>query len=65
MITQKDVHNAIVEKAEPSQKMYLSLQCGGDLEKIKKIEQSMAALVNGIISSFENSGTKYLNERID
>lgn len=65
MLTQKDVHNIIVEKAEPWQKQYLSLQCGGNPEKIKTVEQSMATLVNGIVASLENSGTKYLNERID
>lgn len=65
MITQKDVHNIIVEKAEPWQKQYLSLQCGGNPEKIKAVEQSMATLVNGIVTSLENSGIKYLNERID
>lgn len=65
MITQKDVHNIIVVKAEPWQKQYLSLQCGGNPEKIKAVEQSMATIVNGIVASFKNSGTKYLNERID
>lgn len=66
MITQKDVHNIIVEKAEPWQKQYLSMQCGGNPEKIKAIEQSMATLMNGIVASLENGGgAKYLNERID
>lgn len=53
MITQKDVHNnIIVVKAEPWQKQYLSLQCGGNPEKIKAVEQSMATIVNGIVASF-------------
>lgn len=65
MITQKDVHNIIVEKAEPWQKQYLSLQCGGDPEKIKRVEKSMTNIINGIASAISNPGTDYLNRRID
>lgn len=65
MVTQKDVHNIIVETAEPWQKQYLSLQCGGDPEKIKAVEQSMATLVNVIAGVLKNSGTDYLNTRME
>jgi len=65
MVTQKDIHNIIVEKADPWQKQYLSLQCGGDPEKIKSVEQSMATLVNGIAEALKNSGTDYLNTRME
>lgn len=65
MITQKDIHNIIVENAEDWQKRYLSLQCGNDIEKIKEVEQSMANMVNGVVESLRNSGISYLNERID
>lgn len=65
MVTQKDVHNIIVEKAEPWQKQYLSLQCSGDPEKIKSVEQSMATLVNGITAILKNCGTDYLNTRME
>ena len=64
MVTQKDIHNNIVENASDWQKRYLSMQCGGDIEKIKEVEQSMANIVNGVASSLKNNGVDYLNERI-
>ena len=64
MVTQKDIHNNIVENASDLQKRYLSMQFGGDIEKIKEVEQSMANMVNGIISVLRNNGVDYLNERI-
>ena len=64
MITQKDVHNNIVVNASAWQKRYLSLQCGGDIEKIKEIEQSMANIVNGVIECLQNSGVEYLNKAL-
>lgn len=64
MVTQKDIHNNIVENASDWQKRYLSMQCGNDVEKIKEVEQSMANMVNGIISVLRNNGVDYLNERI-
>lgn len=65
MITQKDIHNHIVENAEPWQKQYISIQCGGDVEKIKDVEHAMANIVNGIIRTLKNDGTDYLNKRIE
>lgn len=65
MVTQRDVHNIIVDNAEPWQKQYLSLQCGDDPEKIKEFEQSMANLANWIEGVLKNSGTDYLNTRVD
>lgn len=62
MITQKDVHNSIVINANDWQKRYLSLQCGGDIEKIKQFEQTMANMINGISKAIKNSGTDYLNK---
>lgn len=64
MITQQDIHNNIVENATDWQKRYLSMQCGNDVDKIKEIEQSMANMVNGVISALRNNGVDYLNERI-
>lgn len=64
MITQKDVHNIIVENADDWQKRYLSLQCGNDAEKIKEVEQSMANIINGFVELIKNAGTSYLNEKI-
>lgn|GEM_PF-1132084 len=62
MITQKDVHNNIVVNASTWQKSYLSLQCGGNVEKIKEVEQTMANIINGISKALKNSGTDYLNK---
>ena len=62
MVTQKDIHNNIVENASDWQKRYLSMQCGGDIEKIKEVEQSMANIVNGVVKSLQNSGVEYLNK---
>ena len=64
MVTQQDIHNNIVENATDWQKRYLSMQCGNDVEKIKEVEQSMANMVNGIISVLRNNGVDYLNDRI-
>lgn len=62
MVTQKDIHNIIVENASDWQKRYLSMQCGGDVEKIKEVEQSMANIVNGVVECLQNSGVEYLNK---
>lgn len=64
MLTQKDIHNIIVENASDLQKIYLSMQCGGDVEKIKEVEQSMANIVNGVVNSLQNSGVEYLNKTL-
>lgn len=64
MVTQKDIHNSIVENASDWQKRYLSMQCGGDIEKIKEVEQSMANIVNGVIECLQNSGVEYLNKAL-
>ena len=64
MVTQKDIHNNIVENAYDWQKRYLSMQCGGDVEKIKEVEQSMANIVNGVVNSLQNSGVEYLNKTL-
>ncbi len=62
MITQQDVHNSIVINANDWQKSYLSLQCGGNVEKIKGVEQAIANVINGISKALKNSGTDYLNK---
>ena len=64
MVTQKDIHNNIVENASDWQKRYLSMQCGGDVEQIKEVEQSIANIVNGVVSALKNNGVDYLNERM-
>ena len=62
MITQKDVHNNIVANASDWQKSYLSFQCGGNVEKIKEVEQSIANMINGISKALKNNGVDYLNK---
>lgn len=62
MVTQKDVHNSIVVNANAWKKRYLSLQCGGNVEKIKEVEQTTANMINGISKALKNSGTDYLNK---
>ena len=64
MVTQKDIHNNIVENAYDWQKRYLSMQCGGDVEKIKEVEQSMANIVNVVVKNIQNSGVEYLNKTL-
>ena len=44
------------------QKSYLSFQCGGNVEKIKEVEQNIANMINGISKALKNSGTDYLNK---
>ena len=62
MVTQKDIHNDIVKNTSDWQKICLSMQCGGDVEKIKEVEQSMADIVNGVVNRLQNSGVEYLNK---
>ena len=64
MVTQKDIHNIMVENASDWQKRYLSMQCGGDVEKIKEVEQSMANIINGVVECLQNSGVEYLNKTL-
>lgn len=64
MVTQKDIHNIIVENASDYQKMYLSMECGGEIEKIKEVEQRLANIVNEVVSALKNNGVDYLNEKI-
>lgn len=62
MVTQKDIHNNIVANANDWQKRYLSMQCGGDVEKIKEVEQAIANLVNATVEIMQNNGVDYLNK---
>ena len=64
MVTQKDVHNMIVENASPFQKSYISMQCGGNPQKIMEVEQTIANLVNGVAAALKNTGTDYLSRKV-
>ena len=62
MVTQKDIHNDIVENTSDWQKICLSIQLGGDVEKIKEYEQSIANIINEVVECLQNSGVEYLNK---
>ena len=61
MVTQKDIHNDIVKNTSDWQKICLSIQLGGDVEKIKEYEQSIANIINEVVECLQNSGVEYLN----
>lgn len=63
MITQKDIHNIIVDHADASQKAYFSMLCGNDVEIIKKEERIIADLINIAIDSLASPGGRYLHEK--
>lgn len=65
MVTQKDIHNTLVENASPLQKSYISMKCGGNPQKIMEVEQRIANLVNSVTTALTNAGTDYLNKKID
>ena len=62
MVTQKDIHNDIVKNTSDWQKISLSIQPGGDVEKIKEYEQSIANIINEVVECLQNSGVEYLNK---
>ena len=62
MVTQKDIHNDIVKNTSDWQKICLSIQLGGDVEKIKEYEQSIANIINEVAECLQNSGVEYLNK---
>ena len=62
MVTQKDIHNDIVENASDFEKICLSIQFGGDVEKINEFEQSIANIVNEVVECLQNRGVEYLNK---
>ena len=62
MVTQKDIHNDIVENTSDFEKICLSIQFGGDVEKIKEFEQSIANIVNEVVECLQNRGVEYLNK---
>ena len=62
MVTQKDIHNDIVKNTSDWQKICLSIQLDGDVEKIKEYEQSIANIINEVVECLQNSGVEYLNK---
>ena len=65
MISQKDIHNHLVNNTDTLQKSYIAMQCGNDVEKIKKMEQGIADLVNGVINAIaDNPSFSYLNKEL-
>ena len=64
MVTQKDIHNDIVKNTSDFEKICLSIQFGGDVEKIKEYEQSIANIINEVVECLQNSGVEYLNKTL-
>ena len=56
MLTQKDIHNLVVEHATDQQKIYIAIRCGNDPKKIEETEK-MCNVICG-------AGFEYLNKRI-
>lgn len=65
MITQKDVHNQIVENTSIFQKAYLIFQCQLYGVDIKDMEQTIANVVNGITNVFSSNTMQYLCKRME
>lgn len=69
MVTQKDVHNQIVENSSLSQKAYLALQCQIHGVSVESVEKSMANIINGVINSMINTigseNMRYLCKRME
>lgn len=65
MITQKDVHNQIVENMSIFQKAYLTFQCQLYGVDIKDMEQTIANVVNGITNVFSSNTMQYLCKRME
>lgn len=60
MLTQKDIHNLVVEHATDQQKIYIAIRCGNDPKKIEETEKTVAKMCNVICGA----GFEYLNKRI-
>lgn len=60
MLTQKDIHNLLVENMSVQQKIDISMRCGNDPTKIEKAEKTVAKMCNLI----GGAGLEYLNKRI-
>lgn len=60
MLTQKDIHNLLVENMSVQQKIDISMRCGNDPTKIEKAEKTVAEMYNLI----GGAGLEYLNKRI-
>lgn len=65
MITQKDVHNQIVENTSIFQKAYLVFQCELYGISIEEMEQSIANVVNGITNVLSSDNMRYLCKRME
>lgn len=65
MITQKDVHNQIVENTSIFQKAYLAFQCQLYGVDIKDMEQTIANIVNGVANVFSSDTMQYLCKRME
>lgn len=62
MTTQKDIHN-ILTKADDVFKAQIMKQCGCDIEKIKRLEQLLADIVN-VSTETIGKAWGYMNEEL-
>ena len=60
MLTQKDIHNLLVENMSVQQKIDISMRCDNDPTKIEKAEKTVAEMCNLI----GGAGLEHLNKRI-
>ena len=55
LITQKEVHNFLVNNTTMCQKIHLSAAYGNDVEKIKSFEKDVANFINGFADTYKTS----------
>ena len=67
LVTQKEVHNFLVNNTTMSQKINISALYGNDVEKIKSFENDVANFINGFTEAYNNSfrtAVNYLSKEI-
>lgn len=62
MVTQKDIHNILV-KSDDTYKANIIKQCDYDVEKIKKLENTLANIAN-ITTETVGKAWAYMNEEL-
>lgn len=55
LVTQKEVHNFLVNNTTMCQKIHLSATYGNDIEKIKSFENDVANFINGFTDTYKTS----------
>jgi hypothetical protein len=55
LVTQKEVHNFLVNNTTMCQKINISATYGNDVEKIKSFEKDVANFINGFTETYKTS----------